>query len=68
MLNRSMFRALTKSTKLRSLVSELANFQFVVTPAQYDNVDHANFVLHLLSRRIWKGEIFGRNNLFAGQC
>ena len=45
MLNRYIFGALPRSTKLRPLVAEFANFHFVLTPAQH--VDHVNSVLQL---------------------
>ena len=72
MLNRYIFGALPRSTKLRPLVPEFALFHFVVTPAQH--VDHAKSVLQLcpkgsrvLSRRLWKWGEF-RAEQYAGKC
>ena len=72
MLNRYIFGALPRSTKLRPLVAEFAKFHFVVTPAQH--VDHVKSVLQLcpkgskvLSRRLWKWGKF-RAEQFAGKC
>ena len=69
MLDRYIFNALPRSTKLRPLVPEFATFHYVVTPGQH--LDRVAEVLRsfpkgakLLSRKLWNwgGGNFGRNN------
>ena len=72
MMNRYIFGALPRSTKLRPLVSEFAEFHHIITPAQH--VDHSTAVLQicpkgskLLSRRLWRWGNF-RAEQYAGAC
>ena len=72
MMNRYILGALPRSTKLRPLVSEFAEFHYIITPAQH--VDHKDSVLQLcqkgsklLSRRLWKWGKF-RAEQYAGTC
>ena len=71
-MNRYILGALPRSTKLRPLVSEFAEFHHIITPAQH--VDHKDSVLQLcpkgsklLSRRLWKWGRF-RAEQYAGTC
>ena len=72
LMNRYVFDALLRSTKLKPLVPEFSYFQYVVTTAQH--VDHEQAVLNacpkgakLLSRKLWNWGQF-RAEQFFGEC
>jgi len=72
LMNRYIFEALPRSTKLRPLVPEFSHCTFVVTPAQH--VDHCQDVLQqfpkgskILSRRLWTWGTF-RAEQYNGEC
>jgi hypothetical protein len=84
LMNRYIFEALPRSTKLRPLVPEFSHYTYVVTPVQH--VDLCTPVLKLFPKEqrfcpadFGLGEFFGRNNLvvnvfvlraeqFGGEC
>ena len=68
LMNRYIFEALPRSTKLRPLVPEFSHYTYVVTPVQH--VDLCTAVLKLFPEEqrccpadFGLGEFFGRNNL-----
>ena len=72
MLDRYIFGALPRSTKLRPLAPEFATFHYVVTPGQH--LDRVAEVLRafpkgakLLSRKLWQWGEF-RAEQFTGKC
>ena len=72
LMNRYIFEALPRSTKLRPLVPEFSHYSYVVTPAQH--VDHCSAVLKsfpkgskILSRRLWTWGVF-RAEQYTGEC
>eukprot|EP00435_Cladocopium_sp_Y103_P017720 s5862_g4.t1 len=73
MMNRYIFGALPRSTKLRPLVPEFATFFFVITPAQH--VDNGADALtgcpkgsKLISRRLWKWGKFRAEEYCGDKC